>query len=118
MVYELITSGQIFLKAGPGVNSANSGQRMEQYANEAQAYVNARTKVDWVTDLASVGTEFSGAVSDVVSSKAAISMIAYDMSGYTSRSESRLMLNINHDIVTKGIAFLKEADHKTKMGVS
>ena len=121
MVFEYVTSGQVLSKAGANVNVATvfgftSGQRIELYTKEAQDFVNSETKVDWVTNRASA--EFSGAVAAVVGSLAAIDLIVFDMSGYTSRGEATTMINVNYDKVRKGIAFLKEADHKKKMGVS
>ena len=120
--WDWTSSGAILEMAGANVSTATvfdstSGQRLARAYDKAEGYVFSETKIDWSSKLSSIGANFSGAVASVITSKAAIDMINFDMSGYTSRSESRTMLNMNHDNVRRGIAFLKEADHKTKMGV-
>ncbi len=122
MVWELTSSGAILGKAGANVSlktfvGFTSGARLEQAYLQAEGFINSETELDWTTNLASIGTKFSGAVADVVSSKAAVDMINFDMSGYTSRAEAITMINVNLDIVRKGIAFLKDGNSKSKMGV-
>ena len=120
MVWELFTSGQMLDMAGVNVSMAGgqegrtSGQRMETYSQRAQDFINAETRQDWVSNRAS--SEFSGAVSSAMASKAAIDAINFDMSGYTSRSEAQTMLDVNNDIVRRGIAFLQKKEHQKKMG--
>jgi hypothetical protein len=123
MSWTLTTSAAIWAKAGANVSIASgyeqtSGARLLKFSDEAEAWVNAETLQDWTTNYASVGTNFQQVLSDVVSSKAAIGMITFDMSGYTSRTEAQTMLDVNNDIVRKGIAFLKDKSNvQAKMGV-
>ena len=120
--WDLTSSGAILSKAGANVSVATlfgvtSGARLASAYDHAEGFVLSETKIDWADKLSSVGSNFSGAVADVVSSKAAIEMIEFDMSGYTSRAESRLMLNINHDVVRRGVAFLKDKNNQADMGI-
>ncbi len=123
MVWDYTTSGAVLAKAGANVSvetlfGITSGARLENAYKHAMGTLSAETAEDWTTDIPSVKTEFSGAVADVVSSLAAMEMIEFDMSGYTSRSESRLMLNMNENIARKGISNMKNKNITQKaMGV-
>lgn len=120
MPFTLCTSGAIVSKAGDGVNTAAaaSAALLELYSNEAEGYINSATRVDWVTRFASVGTEFKGILSDVTSSYGGMSLIAFDMSGYTSRSEAESMINILFDRVQRGLKVLDDQSNRTEMGIT
>lgn len=80
-----------------GVN-ASSTSAAEAYTNifikEAEGLLCAKTRYDWVTNYASVSTIGKEVLRDAVASYAAIKVINYDMSGYTSRQEALIMINI------------------------
>lgn len=107
MVTTLCSSGAVVLKAG-----ANAAQLTEtqytQLINQAEAYINTKTRINWND----IYTTLSGAVAlileDAASSHAAMGVINYDMSGFTSRSEAQTMLDVNYTRVTDAIAELKE----------
>lgn len=115
MSWNLCTSGAAIVKAGLNVNSdiVNSGVVIDRWSDESEGFINTETRRDWIKDSASAN--FAGVVEDVVSSHIAIKMINYDMSGYTSRQEAGTMLDVNADIVRKGIAFIKEKEYQEKM---
>jgi hypothetical protein len=52
------------------------------------------TRYDWVTNVGSISAIGKEALRIAVASLAAISVINYDMSGYTSRAEALIMINI------------------------
>jgi hypothetical protein len=52
------------------------------------------TRYDWVTNYASVSTIGKEVLRDAVASLAAIDVINYDMSGFTSRQEALIMVNV------------------------
>ncbi len=115
MSWGLCISGQAIRKAGLNANSAItlSGAAMDKWSDESEGFINSETRRDWITNPASAN--FSGALADIASSHIANKIINYDMSGYTSRIEAQTMLDVNADIVRKGIAFLKLKEHQEKM---
>lgn len=70
----------------------------EAYTNsfiaQAESYINARTLYNWSDDYASLNTDVKGILKEAGSSLAAIYVINYDMSGFTSRQEALQMLNV------------------------
>ena len=119
MSFTLTTSGAILLKAGAGSNSTIniSAATLTKFSDMAEATLSARTRQDWVANYGSVGANYKGILDDTVSSMAAMNLIAYDMSGYTSRLESQIMLDVLRDSVNANIEVLKDDKHKSVMGV-
>lgn len=120
MSFTLCSSGAIVIKAGKNVDStgSTSGVILEQFSDEAEAFINATTRYDWVANYSSIGTNFKQILADAASALAASYLVAYDMSGYTNRGEAEDVINILHDRATRAIAILKDDKHKTKMGAT
>ena len=119
MSFTLCTSGAIVIKAGKNVSSsAVSGAILEQFSDEAEGFINAVTRYDWVANYSKVGANYKPILADAVSALAGSYMVAYDMSGYTNRGEAEDVINILHDRASRAIAILKEDKHKTKMGAT
>lgn len=109
MSFALCTSGAIVIKAGSNVNSAAaaSSALLQQYSNEAEAFICTATKYDWVANIAGVPANFKPVLADAAASIAAQSLIAYNMSGYSGRAEAEDMVNILYDRGNKIIEYLK-----------
>lgn len=118
MSFKLCSSGAIVIRAGANVNSdaSASGAILEQFSNEAEGYVNATTRYDWVTNYTSIGAEFKPMLATATSCLAAADLIAYDMGGYTGRGEAESMINILYDRATRALTKLTDDKNKTKMG--
>lgn len=110
MTFTLTTSGAIVLKAGANASSTatSSGAFLEQLSDEAEALINATAGIDIVGNYSSLDTSTKNMLGDIASSYAAMSLVAYDMSGYTSLSEAETLLDVLNDRVVKGLALLKE----------
>lgn len=116
MSWNLTTSGAAKAKAGENYDTSIGAEDLDKFCDDAEGTLNMRTKFDWVTNIASVGAQYSGALSDVVSSMVAMDMINYNMSGFTSRAEAQTMLDVQRDKVERGIKELEDANTKTAMG--
>jgi len=111
MTYTLCTSGAIVAKCGANVSAvaAASDALVQQFALEAEDFVNLATRYDWTKNFTA---EVSGAIvqyaiSDAVASIAGTSLIAYDMSGYMTRGEAEDLINILYDRAGRIIEYLK-----------
>lgn len=115
MAWTLCTSSAAVIKAGANVNAdiQISGAHLEQWSNEAEGWIVAETRRNWVTKFSTLDIAIKNVLSDVCSSRIAKQMINYDMSGYTSRAEATLMQNIQDDVVTKGLKFLEDFKSNT-----
>ena len=113
MAWNLCTSGAAIAKAGANANATivASGAILALWSDESEASIIAETLRDWITNPPSANT--AGALADVVSSHIGNKIIAYDPSAYPSQVGT--MLNVNADIIRKGIAFLSKQEYKDKM---
>lgn len=64
------------------------------YIKEAEGLLCTKARYDWVTNYASISTIGKEILRDAVASYAAVKAISYDMSGFTSRQEALIMVNI------------------------
>lgn len=89
------TTAQIGYKAGANKSAVSSA---EAYTNnfifQAESYINSRTLYNWSDSYATLNVDVKGLLNDAGASYAAISVIQYDMSGFTSRQEALIMINI------------------------
>ena len=107
----MTTSGAVLTKAGANVSSTmktDAGLEIEQFITEAENYVNAVTRINYPDSYSGLNADVKNILNDVVSSKAAMFCITFDMSGYTSRFEAETMLDVLDDAVLKGISLIKD----------
>ena len=109
MSWTLCTSGAAIAKAGAGANTTiiADGTTLAKWSTEAEGRICAETHTDFVTTASSL-TQIQNALSDVCSSLIANKIIAYDMSGYTSRQEAGTMLDFNDSTADDGLKILKD----------
>ena len=118
MAFNLCTSAAIVFKAGKDCNEGlkTSGAVLAQVSNEAEGFINAMTRYDWVTNYSKVGAQFSGALAAAASSWAAKNLVDYDKSGYLSKATADSKINLLHDETMKIIRQITDDKNKTKMG--
>lgn len=108
MSFTLCSSLAIIAKAGANASTAATASSaiVTQLADEAEALIYATTRYDWVANYSLVSTNAKQILSEVASAHAAMQLIMYDMSGYTSRSEAQTMLDVLDDKVKRGLTTL------------
>ena len=124
MAATLTTSGATLLHAGKNVSTdlSESGSTspvrtadamLLEFINEAEGFISAATRVDWVTKYSALDSAIKKALDEATACRAAIHSIKYDMSGYTSRAEAQTILDVNNDIVNRTISLLKDDKEKS-----
>lgn len=110
MTWTFCTSGAATAKAGASVSTEIKADEtaLNIYCDQAEGMIEIETKTSFVNNYSSLTSGAKYVLSDVCSSEVAKRMIGYDMSGYTSRQEAGLMIDLNDDIVNKGLARLKQ----------
>lgn len=107
MAYVLTTEAEIEQKSGANVSVTYDTTCMENAELRGIALIGVLSKYHWHDNLPTdVGIhEF---LSDIVSSFVAIEAIAYDMSGYTSRTEAEDMINVLRDGMLRNLSILRD----------
>ena len=114
MAWNLCSSEAAIAKAGAHAATIAPASLMDTWSLETEGFINAETRRDWVT-ANPPNAATSGALSDVASAHIANKIINYDTDDFITLSRAQTTLNVNADIVRKGIAFLKDEDVKENM---
>ena len=119
MSWTLCLSGAAVAKAGAYVNdwfvTTISGQAVaDAYSDEVESTICLKTRKDWITDYASVKTNFKPVLADVCSDLIAIKMVNYDQSGYL-KGEAQTMLDVLKDNADNIIKDLREKEYQEVM---
>lgn len=110
----LCINADVLKKAGANASTTATAEAYTNvYIKMAEAQLSASARYDWVTNYASVSTIGKQILKDAASSYAAVQVINYNMSGFTSRQEALAMVNILWAGFQKCIALL-ERDNKYK----
>ena len=111
MTVTLCDSGAVKIKAGTNAATLTDAQYTE-IINRAEGFVCAEARYDFVANSGAVSNIGKELLKDVTSSKAAIEAINKDMSGYTSRVEAQVMLDVNYAIVVDSINMLRDDKYR------
>ena len=108
MTETLCTSGSVKIKAGANVSTAITGVVYTELINQAESDIVVEIREDVVAGYSGYTDAKKKILEDACASKAAMSAIGYDMSGYTSSREAETLLDINWNNYTNSIKKLKD----------
>lgn len=112
------TSGAVAFKAGLNHSTVPVEVDYIRAIDYAENWICTECRADYSAAYATIPLVYRQILGDVASSKAAIPIINFDMSGYTGRGEAEDMINVNYTIVQDGIKILTDDKVKTKLGVA
>lgn len=110
MTETLCDSGMVKLKAGANVSTALTAANYTTLINEAENYIASATRRDYVAAYSGLSSNKKLILEDTASCHAAIGAINYNMSGFTSRQEALIMVNILWARIMENIKLLKDKD--------
>lgn len=91
----LCTQTDVAKKAGANASTVSVAEAYTNvYIKMAEGKICLDTRFDWVTNYTSVSTIGKEILREAVSSLAAVDVINYNMSGFTSRQEALVMINV------------------------
>lgn len=103
------TTAQVGYKAGANASATSKGEAyVNNYMFQAESEINAICRYNFSDNYASLNNDTKGILQQAASNLAAIYVIQYDMSGFTSRIEAEDMINVLRDGFLRCIAILKD----------
>jgi hypothetical protein len=116
MATTFCVSGAAIFKAGKGINANLSGGTLkvsgdvlaDHFINQAESLINVHTRYNWTDNYSGLNADTKKILEEVASDLAAIYLINFDMSGYTSRVEAEDMINVLRDASLRGLSILKD----------
>ena len=108
------TTAEVQRKVGA---NASATSNVEAYINDfmtqAESEINCATRHNWSDDYAGLNVDVKGILKEAASNLAAIYVIQYDLSGYTSRIEAEDMINILRDGYLRCLQILRDIKSQT-----
>ena len=115
MAQIMTTSGAVIVKAGAGINETikENNPALDQFIAEAESWINVATRYNWSDGYAALNTDVKHLLNEAASNLAACYVIIYDMSGYTSRTEAEIMINLLLNRTNEILKVLKDKKAET-----
>ena len=108
------TTTEVERKAGANASSVSKAEAyVNDYMTQVEALINVATRKNFSDIYSTLNVDVKGLLKEVASNLAAIYVIQYDMSGYTSRIEAEDMVNILRDAALRGISILRDKKMET-----
>jgi len=111
----LATSGAVVFKAGANVSTAFTEAQYDYAILQSEATINSMTRYNWIDEYPTLSADVKYILEETVTNLAAVYLINYDMSGYTSRGEAESMINVLRDAAIRGITTLTDIKKQTFM---
>lgn len=114
----LCTLANAINKAGANASTISTNETLvSDYVIQAESFINSATRKNWTDAYSTLNDDVKFLLNQITSSLAAIDIITYDMSGYSSRVEAESMINIYREEVNRALFFLIDKNtHKFMVG--
>jgi hypothetical protein len=103
------TTAQVGYKVGAGASATSKAEAYtNNYMFQAESFINSACRYNFSDNYSALNVDTKGVLQEIASDLAAIYVIVYDMSGFTSRIEAEDLINVLRDAALRGIALLKD----------
>ena len=103
------TTLQVQEKAGA---NASATANVEAYTNsfvaQAESIINVMSQTNWSDDYVALNADVKAILTSAASAWAAMRVIQFDMSGFTSREEAQTMLDVLQDEFLNAVSILRD----------
>ena len=105
------TTAEVQRKAGANASSvSNTEAYINDYMTQVESYINVVCKVNFSDLYSSLNADVKGILKEIASNLAAMYVIEYDMSGFTTLAQAQTMLDVLWDMAQKSLSLLKDKD--------
>lgn len=103
------TTAEVQYKAGAHASVVSKAEAyVNSYMTQVESFINSHSRYNFSDNYASLNVDTKGILKEIASNLAAIYVIQYDMSGYSSRIEAEDMINVLRDAALRGLNLLKD----------
>lgn len=102
------TTAEVERKAGANCSATSKAEAYtNDYVAQAESLINALCTYNFSDNYATLNGDTKEILKEIASDLAAIYVISYDMSGFTTRIEAEDMINILRDAALRGLSILR-----------
>ena len=110
------TTAEVERKAGANASATSKAEAyVNQYMTEAESTINNLARFNFSDNFAGLNVDVKGMLKNIASNLAAIKVISYDMSGFTTRTEAENMINVLRDSALRDMSILRDKKQQTFM---
>lgn len=103
------TTAEVERKAGANCSATSKAEAYtNDYVAQAESVINSMCRYNFSDNYATLNADTKQILKEVASNLAAIYVIMYDMSGFTSRIEAEDMINVLRDAALRGLSILRD----------
>jgi len=103
------TTAEVERKAGANCSAVSKAEAYtNDYVAQCESLINAVVRYNFSDNYATLNVDVRDILKQVCSDLAAIYVIQYDMSGFTSRTEAEDMINVLRDSAMRGLSILRD----------
>jgi len=103
------TTAEVERKAGANCSATSKAEAyVNDYMTQVESFINVFTRYNWSDAFSGLNADVKGILKEIASNLAAIYVIQYDMSGFTSRVEAEDMINVLRDAALRGLSVLRD----------
>ena len=103
------TTAEVARKAGANASATSVAEAyVNDYMTQAESLINVLCRFNFSDAYSGLNADVKGLLKEAASNIAAIYVIQYDMSGFTSRIEAEDMINILRDAALRAISILRD----------
>ena|SRR3990167_2966287 len=102
------TTAEVSRRAGANASATSNVEAyINDYMTQAESFINAATHKNWSDVYSTLNVDVKGILKKAASCLAAIDVINFDMSGFTSRAEAELMIKVLYRLAKDCIKVLE-----------
>lgn len=103
------TTTEVQRKAGANASAVSNVEAyINDYMTQAESLINVMSQFNWTDAYTGLNVDVKGILKSAASAKAAMFVINYDMSGFTSRAEAQTMLDVLKDEFLEAVSVLRD----------
>lgn len=103
------TTAEVQRKAGANASAtSNTEAYINDFMTQAESLINSVCRYNFSDGYAALNADTKGLLKEAASDLAAIYVIQFDMSGFTSRTEAEDMINILRDAALRALSLLRD----------
>ena len=103
------TTVEVQRKAGANASgTSNVEAYINDFMTQAESFINVATTYNWSDAYSGLNADVKGILKEIASNLAAMYVIQFDMSGFTSRVEAETMLDVLNDEYQRALSLLRD----------
>lgn len=103
------TIAEVERKAGANASATSKAEAyVDDYTTQVESEINVMARYNFSDNYAVLNVDTKQILKGIASNLAAIYVISYDFSGFTTRTEAEDMINVLRDAALRGLSILRD----------